>query len=537
MEGSYRAREPLLHFLQGSMGPRDLFAWMTPKQSPEFLEFTRMTQDLARVLTFGKPWGQKDTSVDDPEELKIQACGPPGRNGGPNGLLTAWRTHEMLLDLKELIIRLGALRQERKNLVILGERWQNTISDPFRRAPAPAAGSTSSVPSFSQAGLPVTQGGRGSFVPPASPMIDAMRLCDQIRQYVQGDRIFDSAQVLIDLARRNNVALYFIPLAPASLFNFSMAQGFANDTDGRSIVSNDIAASLDEVLEHQTGFYMLGYRSTAGESGKRARDVRVKTTKSGVDLNVRRLYDPPPPEFLAARNAPPPPVVRTDVEKALDRLPPMRDDDEVVMRAISRSDTAIVTTEIAPRVASQEPWAAGGRVVVTLRDDAGTAVASAEGAFAAGERSVRVYITAAGVPKAARARAEVIHASGATLANSIPIEAAAAEPIGTPVFYRAGSLPRQPFLPAALLSFGRTERVRIEWPVAGTLAEPSVRLLNAAGESRPTDAVASVVDGTPAFLRADLRLLSLAPGEYVVEASGTVDGKPARHLIAIRVTR
>ena len=45
MEGSARAREPLLHFLQGSMGPRDLFAWMEPKHSPEFLEFTRMTQD------------------------------------------------------------------------------------------------------------------------------------------------------------------------------------------------------------------------------------------------------------------------------------------------------------------------------------------------------------------------------------------------------------------------------------------------------------------------------------------------------------
>jgi len=534
MEGAYRAREPLLHFLQGSMGPRDLFAWMTPKHSPEFLEFTRMTQDLATALTFGTSWGQKDTPVTDPEELKIQACAPPGPGGGPNGLLTLWRTHEMERDLKELIIRLGALRQERKNLVILGERWQNTIGDPFRRAPAPAP----STPAFAQAGLPVTQGGRGSFVPPANPMADAMRLCNQVRQYVQGNRIFDSAQNLIDLARRNNVALYFIPLAPASLFNFSMAQGFALDTDGRSIVSNDIAASLDEVLEHQTGFYMLGYKSTAGEAGRKARDVRVKTTKSGVDLNVRRLYDPPPPEFLAARNDPPPPVVRTDVEKALDRLPPVRDDDEVVMRAISRSDTAIVTTEIAPRVASQEPWATGARVVVTLRDDAGTAVASAESAFAAGARSVRVYITAAGVPKAARARAEVIHASGATLANSVPIEAAAAEPIGTPVFYRAGSLPRMPFVPAALLSFGRTERVRIEWPVAGVLTEPAVRLLNAASEPRPTEAVASVVDGTPsAFLRADLRLLSLAPGEYVVEASGTVDGKPARHLIAIRVTR
>jgi hypothetical protein len=131
-----------------------------------------MTQDLAGVLTFGKPWGQKDTPVDDPEEMKIQACAPPGPGGSANGLLRAWRTHEMLRDLKELIIRLGALRQERKNLVILGERWQNTIGDPFRRAPVAGPGqppSTRVAPSFGQAGLPIRQGGNGSFVPPPNP--------------------------------------------------------------------------------------------------------------------------------------------------------------------------------------------------------------------------------------------------------------------------------------------------------------------------------------------------------------------------------
>jgi hypothetical protein len=364
-----------------------------------------------------------------------------------------------------------------------------------------------------------------------------MRFCSQISQYLQGNQIFDRAESLVDLARRNNVALYFIPLAPASLFNFSIAKGFADDTDGRSIVSNDIAASLDEVLEHQTGFYMLGYRSTAGEAGRKPRDVRVKTTKSGVDLNVRRIYDPPPPEFLATRNNPPPPIVRTDVEKAIDLLPPVRDDDEVLMRAIRRGNTVIVTTEIAPRVAEAAPWTTGGRVTVTLRDDRGTEVATAQGAFAAGERSVRLYVAAADITKAVRARSEVTHANGTTLANSIPVEATASEPIGTPVFFRAGALPRQPFLPAAQLSFGRTERIRIEWPAAGVLTEPAVRLLNSAGDVRPTDSVVSIVEGSSTIVRADLRVLSLAPGEYVVEITGVVDGKPARHLIAIRVTR
>jgi VWFA-related protein len=535
MEGSARAREPLLHFLQGSMGPRDLFAWMTPKHSPEFLEFTRMTQDLASALTLGTPWGQKDTPVTDPEELKIQACGPPGRTGGPGGLLSAWRTHEMLRDLKELIIRLGALRQERKNLVILGERWQNRTDDPFRREPA--AGTTRSVPAFAQAGLPVTQGGRGSFVPPASPMLDAMRVCDQIRTYLQGDQIFDRAQTLVDLARRNNVALYFIPLAPASLFNFSVARGFAEDTDGRSIVSNDIAASLDQVLEHQTGFYMLGYRSTAGEAGRKARDVRVRTTKSGVDLNVRRIYDPPPPEFVAARSAPPPVIVRTEVEKAIDRLPPVREDAQIALLAVRRAAEIEVSVELLPRVALAEPWTTGGKIIVSLRDEAGAVLEHGEDTFGAGDRSVRVHVPAAEGSKVARASVQVAHANGAMLVDSVPVLADEPRAIGAPAFYRAGSLPKLPYRPAALLSFERTERVRIEWPITTDLAQPAVRLLNSAGAVLSADIAMNVVDGTPAVLRADVRLLSMAPGEFVIEATGSAGGTPIRHLTAIRVTR
>ena len=79
--------------------------------------------------------------------------------------------------------------------------------------------------------------------------------------------------------------------------------------------------------------------------------------------------------------------------------------------------------------------------------------------------------------------------------------------------------------------------VRVVWPAAGVLTEPAVRLLNSAGDVRPTDSVVSIVEGSSTIVRADLRVLSLAPGEYVVEITGVVDGKPARHLIAIRVTR
>ena len=77
----------------------------------------------------------------------------------------------------------------------------------------------------------------------------------------------------------------------------------------------------------------------------------------------------------------------------------------------------------------------------------------------------------------------------------------------------------------------------IEWPAAGVISDHVVRLLSAAGTPLNADIVVSVLEGSPAVLRADLRLLSLAPGDYIVEAAGAVDGARVRQLTGIRVTR
>jgi VWFA-related protein len=532
MEGSYRAREPLLAFLQGSLRPRDLFAWMTPKHSPEYLTFTRMTNDLSTLMSVVKPWGQKDTPVEDPKEMELQGCAPPSKAFGPNWLVQRMRDVEMLTDLKELLIRLGALRQERKNLVILGERWQSALGLPVR-APAPVADARPVLP------VRAVQGGRGSFVPPPSPMIDSMRKCSQIEQYLRGKDLREMTREIPILARRHNVALYFVPLSPAGFGNMNLAGSFADETDGRNIVSNDIAQNLDAVLSHQTGFYMLGYRSTAGEAGKKERTVRVQTTAKDVDLDVRRLYLPPPAEFVAARSDPKPIVERTDVQKAFDRLPPLREDRELAMHVSPREGGVDVAVEIAGRVVATESWRAGGSIKVFMRDEAGATLAEGEATFAPGDRSALVKIAVADTSKVSRANASVTAKSGGTLADSVPMPSAEGVTggIGHPVFYRAGSLPRLPFHPAALLLFGRTERLRIEWPLKGAMANPAVRILNVAGTAFPADITVSQVDGTPAILRADARLLSMAPGEYVIEAAGDVNGQPARYLVAIRVTR
>jgi VWFA-related protein len=527
MEGAYRAREPLLEFVQKSMGPRDLFAWMTPKDSPEFIEFTRMSQELASVMSVASSWGKKETPVTDPEEMKLQACMPPPPNaaqGAPNALVVAKRNMEVMDDVRELIVRLGALRQERKNLVILGERWINMMYLPVR---GPAA-STPGTPSL-QVGFPPR--GRGSFEPQIS---ETANFCAAARAYLFGYDARGRLESLTELARRNNVALYFVSLAPKSLFNFSLARTFAEETDGRAMVTNDIALNLQQVLDHQTGFYMLGYRSTGGESGTKPRNVRVRTTKPGVDLDVRRVYEPPPPEFVAARNAPrTPPAPRTEIEQAIDRLPIVRDDVDVHLHWAPRPDRAEVTVELTARISGIEPWRSGGQVSASFRNEEGVVVASGDAAIVTGERSVRLALPGAS-PVRGRVFVRLSHTSGATISETIAVGAFPIGAIGQPVFLRAGSLPRLPFQPAADLSFGRTERLRVEWPLAPGVSAPVVRLLNSAGAALNADVT---ITAESDVLRADLRLLTLAPGTYVLEAAGTAESGPVRVLTAIRITR
>jgi len=108
---------------------------------------------------------------------------------------------------------------------------------------------------------------------------------------------------------------------------------------------------------------------------------------------------------------------------------------------------------------------------------------------------------------------------------------------GVPEVSRAGSLPSMPFEPAAELQFQRTERVRLEWPVALALDEHAVRVVNAAGEDRPVDLAVVELGDDRRVLRADLRLLSLAPADYVLEVTGRAGETSDRRLLAFRVLR
>lgn len=535
-QGALRAREPILQFLREGLGPRDLFGVLTAQQSPELLTLGRVTSDAATAMTLERSWGLLDTPVIDPDEALLQGCSMGGARS-VGGLLRLWRFDRTFSHLEELMVRLSAVRQERKNIVLVSDQWPNVMA--INRAPAPlAAGPRGAfgTPRADVAPGPAPQRGRGSF--PGSPggLFGANSICSAEAARLGGIDFRRRFDELPDLARAANVALYIMVPGTNTLFNDPSGQfrGLAEDTDGLSIFTNDLTQGLERVVEHQSAYYMLGYRSTQAPSERRVRKIEVKTTRRGVDLELRREYYPPTTDDLAMRDAAV--VERTDIARALDALDRIRDTTNLFVQVAPREGHIVVTAEVAAQRVSRGGWRQGADVEVVARNDSGDEVGRAQGRMAERARGARLRVPIAPGQTARRVAVRVQSASG-DLSDFVEVLPAANPFFGAPEVSRAGSLPSMPFEPAAELQFQRTERVRVEWPIAAQLDERAVRVVNAAGEDRPVDLAVVEVGDNRHVLRADFRLLSLAPADYVLEVSGRAGETSDRRLIAFRVLR
>jgi len=539
-EGALRAREPILEFLRTGLGPHDLFGVMTPQQSPELLTLGRFTNEAATAMSVGRTWGLLDTPVTDPDEMLLQSCSvSTGR--GASGLLALWRFERTLSRLEELIIRLSGIRQERKNIVLVSDLWPEAWRINREPIPLPAP-EARRRPSFDGRVRPDAatgrpgQGARGSF-PTSSSLLSGAGVCATEGARLRGTDFRRRMQELPELARAANVAIYVLVPGLGTLFNDPSGQfrGLAEDTDGLSLFSNDLAGGLNRVIDHQTGYYMLGYRSTSGPTDKRTREVEVKTSARGVDLEMRREIYMPTLEDLANRDAGVP--ERSEFERTLDSLERIRENTNLFVQVARRHDRVDVTAELAPRALAGGRWRQGAGIEVVVRDAEGTEIARGVGQVPPNSRSGRVFVSVP--PDAAAARLGVrLQGRGGDVSEFVAVPPRSESILGAPLISRAGSLPSMPFEPAANVQFQRDERVRLEFPIlSGPLEERTVHVVNAAGEERAVDIMVVEVDGESPMLRADLRVLSLAPADYIIEAKASAGDKQGRQLVAFRVLR
>jgi hypothetical protein len=88
---------------------------------------------------------------------------------------------------------------------------------------------------------------------------------------------------------------------------------------------------------------------------------------------------------------------------------------------------------------------------------------------------------------------------------------------GRPLTYRRGPSTAMRYVPTASLAFDRTERIRVDLPLAEAPSAPAAELLDRSGQpmSIPV-AVTTRTDGKVTWLSADVTLSPLAEGTYLV---------------------
>ena len=197
--GSNQAKAPILDFLHRTLAANDMFAVMTPEVPVSALTFARRTETIEQELTRYWIWGEDNNNVFPRNELerRLGGCDPNG------ALVLAHRAELTSWTMQQLVIRLGALRDERKNILLFTERW-NT-----RRGASPGSGGGSR-------GTPPTigvgPGGKLGIGANMSGDVDRS-WCDaqmlRLRQVDYDQRFKD----LLDLARRANVSFYPVDLA------------------------------------------------------------------------------------------------------------------------------------------------------------------------------------------------------------------------------------------------------------------------------------------------------------------------------------
>jgi hypothetical protein len=212
-------------------------------------------------------------------------------------LTARYHADQTYTELRELIALLGALREERKNVVFVADqlpRWRED-QELYDRLHADSR----------KLGIDNGRIDRGD--PQKTPITDDFCV-DSVNRLPLMDFEQRYQQVLTE-ARQANVAFYAIPpsglqavpagtLPALNELNDSL-QELARETGGLAVIdSNDLNAGLRRIADDQSAYYVLGYYTTNTKFDGRIRKITVKL--NGQTIRARREYRAPTQAEIAA---------------------------------------------------------------------------------------------------------------------------------------------------------------------------------------------------------------------------------------------
>ncbi|MBI3264477.1 MAG: VWA domain-containing protein, partial [Acidobacteria bacterium] len=401
VEGSHNIRRPLIELLDRALGQDDLVGVMTPYDSARDLTLARKTTTIEELLTRHWAWGERDNiSTRDPVEDNYRLCYPPGsREFGTlaEDLIDRRREKRTLDALRDLIVHLSGIREERKAILVVSDGWLLYRPDPSLTR---KRGTTDTMPGAP----PIYVGPEGKIAVGTDPRFGRgdFEQCNRDRLFlsmIDDERDFRD---MMDVANRANASFY--PIDPRGLTVFDSSIGspralegvvadsvrrrgreesirtMAVATDGLAVVgSNDIGAGLRRLSDDLSSYYLLGYYSPAGTDGK-YHSITVRVKRPGVSVRARRGYRAARLEEVTATAT----ATATDasasspVTDAIGSLAAVRPGVRLHLRAAAEpragGETLTVVGEIDAAVRSE--WALGGSALIEVVSRDGRRLAS-----------------------------------------------------------------------------------------------------------------------------------------------------------------
>jgi VWFA-related protein len=562
LPGSYHARKPIVDTLNQVIGPDDMIGVMTPEMSPGSITYSRRTASIERLVTDNWTWGAKYTTQRTPQEDAIISCYQAKGDADLAGRMIARLREKQTLDaLDALVGHLEVLRPERKFVLIFTEGWNLFRADESLSRTRADGG----VPGNDPVRVNPLTGGfaKQGESDPRTGNVMGMEGCERLRTMLAYSDHDTEFRMLLQRANRANVSFYPIDARGLVVFDTPIELGvpplvdrawlthrydglrtMAEQTDGHAVLdTNNVSGAMRKMFADVGSYYLLSYYSTNQKLDGRFRRIRVEVKRDGAEVRNRPGYlAPTEAEARAAGGAvdralskagPPPTVTR-----ALDALAPARGNLPVRVQAVGGRNTIRAIVELDAATAKQPEWMSGGTLKLTFEPERLSGMSPAKAsqtltvAIDPGQRSIVVNGSEQPLPAGRYSvRAEL------TARNSrVPIQVTtfATVPadeveVGTGgLAMRRGPSTGLTYVPTADPRFRRTERLRLEVPLAGEGFTGTGRMLTREGGAMPLVVTFNTrVDESSKqqFGVADVTLSPLAAGEYVLELSLAKDGK------------
>ena len=580
MGGSWQIREPLIRLLDRTLGPDDLVGVMTPSMAPTDVVLSRKTDVIAGGLRREWPWGERFTLEKNKTELEYEACYPPTRAETQVGKTVSDMAREMTdrrreratLDaLDELVLYLRDLRDERKAIVTVSEGWllfrtnqaltKIRIIDPTTGEQDPIPGvDPISVGPDGRITTRNTKNATGNDYSLMQCAADRMKLA-YLDNWVYFRQIMDDANranATFYTVDPRGLAVFDTPIGPDApppvTVDANLLRGrldtlriLANNTDGIAVIgNNDLDAGMKRIADDLTSYYLLGYYSTNAKQDGKFHAIKVRVKRPGVEVRARRGYRSATAEEIArsktAAAAPVPESVST-IAAAIGALSRIRPEARLHINAVPQTaagSRAIAHVWVAGELAGVSDASASGttaEVEVKTQSTSDTTTVT----LVPGQRGFLTDVTLA-KPVEATAIDVRVRLTGATpggdrASDSITAELSPGLP--RPLLFRRGPSTGNRPQPAASFLFSRTERVRLEIPIAAAWTPGTARLLGKTGQplAIPVTTGERTDNRGQRWLTADVTLAPLAPGDYAIELSATTPDGEQRVVTAIRVVR